>query len=399
MAVSDVGFRMCVLVFPFRDSSYDCGQRFLDTLVTLIRPSCRTLSVVGGHLGDLEWANVRVVSVWSPRVSRCGDSLPAKALRLVLGQLRLTWEVVRCWRSTDVFATYLSDGLVALPMLVARMLRRRLLIVYTGSAAESLATRASLLSRVASAVAAALSEVEYSLADAIAVLSLSEAEQGRLRKHRAKMQRLTGPDSRFVTGNSYTDFEAFSLGPPPLQRPALVAFVGRLAPEKGAREFGLGVALLAKEIADLEVVVCGDGPLRAELAAMLHDALPEQHVDIRGTVPHAEVSRVLRTARFLVVPSHTEVLATVAVEAMACGAVCCATPVGATGDIVIDGVTGFIVPGPVPLDIRDTVLRAWEHPDLDGIQVCARQFAVDHFSFEAVQHRWRRVLQRMMEAA
>ncbi|MBN1153245.1 MAG: glycosyltransferase [Dehalococcoidia bacterium] len=340
---------------------------------------------------------MHVRSFRTPKVPPKGDNLLQKALRLMLGEMLLSWGVLRYWRATDVFATYLSDGASTLPLLLARLLGRRILIVYTGSCADSLASAGSLKFRTAARFAAALSDMEYSLSDWIAVLSLTECANRRLAKHRFKIERLAGADSSFIAGNSYVDFRAFSVGPLPRQRPPTVAFVGRLMPEKGALEFGVGAAQLLETLPDLEVVVCGDGPLRGELTRALSLAFSPGKMSVRGAVSHQEVAEVLRHVRFVVVPSLTEVVAAVAVEAMACGAICCATPVGATPDVVINGVTGFVIPTPGAADIRDTVLRAWASPDLDGIQLRAGQFAVEHFTFEAVQRRWRRALQRMSE--
>jgi glycosyltransferase involved in cell wall biosynthesis len=92
----------------------------------------------------------------------------------------------------------------------------------------------------------------------------------------------------------------FVADPGPRERPPsssrTVLFVGRLSPEKG-----LEVLLDAWRIADeerLELVVVGDGPLRAELE---RTAPPSAR--FTGRVPPGEVKRLMLRSRALVFPS------------------------------------------------------------------------------------------------
>jgi glycosyltransferase involved in cell wall biosynthesis len=93
----------------------------------------------------------------------------------------------------------------------------------------------------------------------------------------------------------------------------------------------------------LRVRVIGAGPDQQEMIA----ALTEAGVTFRHdeTVPWDEMSAVFCDARLLLLPSRREPWGLVCNEAMQCGTPCLVSPyVGAADDLVIDQVTGRVLP-------------------------------------------------------
>ena len=70
---------------------------------------------------------------------------------------------------------------------------------------------------------------------------------------------------------------------------------------------------------DTELVICGTGPLRDELAAQARARGVADHVTLAGLVANDLVADYNRAADVFVLPSQLEALPTVAVEALACG--------------------------------------------------------------------------------
>ena len=92
--------------------------------------------------------------------------------------------------------------------------------------------------------------------------------------------------------------------------------------------------------------------------------------------------RYLNHLRIFVLPSYTEGLANIMLEAMACGTPVLATPVGAVPDVIVDGKTGFIMENSSPECIAANVIRALEHPDLEGVSLRARALVEREYTFE-----------------
>lgn len=98
--------------------------------------------------------------------------------------------------------------------------------------------------------------------------------------------------------------------PPPEMRQ--VIFAGRLAPEKN-----LPVVLeAAKALPDLDFVIAGDGPLRAEIEAAARE-LP--NIRLTGWLDRRSLRKEVDASSLLLLPSHMETFGTVALEAMARG--------------------------------------------------------------------------------
>lgn len=114
--------------------------------------------------------------------------------------------------------------------------------------------------------------------------------------------------------------------PPSTSRTVL--YVGRLTEEKGVRTLLEAWALA--QPSDLELLVVGDGPLRASLAA---DAPPG--VTFTGFQPSEEVSRSMFAARALVFPSRWyEGQPVTVLEAMARGLPVLASDLGGTPELL-----------------------------------------------------------------
>ena len=93
----------------------------------------------------------------------------------------------------------------------------------------------------------------------------------------------------------------------------------------------------------LRVRIVGTGPDQQEMIAALTEAgVAFRHDEI---VPWDEMSAIFCDARLLLLPSWREPWGLVCNEAMQCGTPCLVSPhVGAADDLVIDGVTGRVLP-------------------------------------------------------
>jgi glycosyltransferase involved in cell wall biosynthesis len=148
--------------------------------------------------------------------------------------------------------------------------------------------------------------------------------------------------------------------------PPEVLYAGRLSPEKGVEE-------LVAASRGLNLVVAGDGPLRALVPKAL------------GFVPHDELERLYARAAVVVCPSRREGFGVACLEAMAHARPVVATAVGGLRDLVLDGETGLVVPPRDPLALRAALERLLGDPGLRGrLGAAGRLRAQERFSWPAV---------------
>jgi len=129
----------------------------------------------------------------------------------------------------------------------------------------------------------------------------------------------------------------------PSNAPALtdLIFVGRLAPIKRVDLFLQAIKQIQGKMPKISAVVVGDGQLRDSLERLANDLGISRNVQFVGQQP--EVGVWLRQARIFVLTSDSEGLSLALVEAMLCGLPAVVSRVGDLGDIVEDGVSGYLV--------------------------------------------------------
>ncbi|WP_051176433.1 glycosyltransferase [Luteimonas mephitis] len=116
----------------------------------------------------------------------------------------------------------------------------------------------------------------------------------------------------------------------------LVAYVGRLVPEKGIRELLDAAQALSATCPQLELALVGEGPMKAEIEARIK-ASPQLRMHMPGARPPADVARWMAAADLVTLPSYSEGHPNVLVEALACGRAVVATDVGGIPEVVDDG--------------------------------------------------------------
>lgn len=122
----------------------------------------------------------------------------------------------------------------------------------------------------------------------------------------------------------------------------LVATAGRLSPEKNHLGLVDAATRVLAKIPNLYFVVFGEGFLRSELEKAVVDAGIGHRFFLPGF--RSDVRSILHEIDIFVLPSHTEGLPNVVLEAFACRKPVVATNVGGTPEVVRQGENGFLVP-------------------------------------------------------
>ncbi|MDD5669999.1 MAG: glycosyltransferase [Candidatus Omnitrophica bacterium] len=154
----------------------------------------------------------------------------------------------------------------------------------------------------------------------------------------------------------------------------IVAIIGRLVPQKG--HILLFEALEKLNNPKIKTLVVGDGPL---FETLFREGGRIIFTGLRKDVPHI----LNEIVDIVVLPSLREGLPIIALEAMSAGKPIIATSVGGNSEVVVDGVTGLLVPPKNVYALSDAIEKLAGNKEL-RLQMGenGRKRVVDDFSLE-----------------
>lgn len=218
-------------------------------------------------------------------------------------------------------------------------------------------------------------------ADALRAVSDSSRQQIQaLAPHKPLMQFMSWTDSAAFTEAAATT------AAPPSQRCDLV-YSGVLVPRKGVHVLLDAFAQARPHIpqkAHLWLIGQAANPdYAAELRAQVERLGLREHVTFVDHLPQAELARYMTRGRAFVLPTFSEGLPKVIVEAMLCGTPVIASAVDGIPEIVQDGVQGYLVPPGDVQALANKLQYIFSGADVDALGQQARTFATRFYSPEA----------------
>ncbi len=208
---------------------------------------------------------------------------------------------------------------------------------------------------------------------------------------REKVVTIHGIDpEKVVVVPNYVDTDRFRpSGTFPEEPPRQICFVGRLVPQKNVTSLLEAVART-----DLEVLLVGNGPLRANLEQAA------QRLDLRaqflGNLPNADLPELINRCGLFVLPSHYEGHPKALLEAMACGVPVIAADSPGIREVIRHGETGYLC-GISSESIREAIETLRSSPQLCArLSAAARKYVVDNFSLDRIAEQEFALLQEII---
>lgn len=293
-------------------------------------------------------------------------------LNCIISQLKISYHILNCFSNIDSWIFFMGETFI-IPISLLKLLRKKSILCLSGSIEKDVTLRVPSLSKLI----ILNGKIGLKLSDYIIVYSKRLISEWNLGEYNQKI---------FVGSRHYVNFEDFNINRELSKRSNLIGYIGRLSPEKGSMNFAESVKILKKE--NLKFVFIGDGKLRTSIEQYIIENDLHSHLEYLGWVPHNNLPSYLNNLKLLVIPSYTEGLPNIMLEAMACGTPVLATPVGAIPEVIKDGKTGFIMENNSPECISKNIFRALEHPQLENIVQNAKEFIIENYTYEAALERY-----------
>ncbi len=221
-----------------------------------------------------------------------------------------------------------------------------------------------------------------------------------------KVRRAGVPERRILVIRNAIRAERFAEPDPAFRQRLLALFptppsrvigaAGRLSPEKGFGVLIESARRVLREEPTAGIVVFGDGPLRTSLARQIESAgltgrfvLAGFRTDLDHYIPWFDV---------MTLPSFTEGLPNVVLEACAAGVPVVATAVGGTPEVIDDGDNGYLTSPGDANRLAACLLAVLESDEARrGMGQRGQQRVREEFTFEVQARQYRRLFAELVE--
>ena len=371
--------RIGVLTAPL----YQAGTIPLSNLTRVLREISTKVVLITGNAGYDFFKGDANLTVRGLRFTE-GRSLVSRLMKHVVLEFRLSSMLMRESKSLDVWIFFIGGESLILPLITCKILRIPAIQAFAGSSVVSRHAKKDRFAGFASLV----SSVVCGLSDRLVFYSRDLPAAWGLSRYSHKTS---------IAHEHYLD-PSFLTPVVPIQgRPPVVGHIGRLSREKGTDLFLKSIPLIRSRKPDVRFRVVGDGELKGELEVQARKAGGGM-IETSDWIPHDQLPGLLSGLKLVVLPSYTEGLPNLMIEAMARGTIVVATPVGAVPEFVKNGETGFLIEDNSPEGIAKTVLSALGHAGLDHISHEARKLVEGEFTLENALRGWGRVVYATLSA-
>jgi glycosyltransferase involved in cell wall biosynthesis len=175
---------------------------------------------------------------------------------------------------------------------------------------------------------------------------------------------------------------------PPTGPPLRVLYVGRLAAEKGVGVLLRALCILRREGVEVSSTLVGGGAEAQSHASFIAESGLRSVVELAGPVSRSSLAPLFASHQVVCVPSLSDPLPTVVLEALALGRPVIGSQVGGIPSLVTDRVNGLLFPPGDASALADRLRELASSPDLArSLSAHARPSVLPRLSWKQVGQR------------
>jgi len=339
--------------------SHPSAKAFLEKFVRIIKEVSNKTYVISGDsppaYDNVSWIKLRIAP---------GGSLLRRFIVFMKSQIKLLRPLIKSRKDYDS-AIILPTSFV-LPTVFLRLAKKRV-AVFVAQKSDNPVMRF-------------LCRLNFMLSNLLIVEANNVVTDWKIEKFSRKI----------VIGSIFVDATFFRVTKEFWKRENVVGYVGTLIERKGISKLLESVSFLQNS--KVRFVIGGIGELEDLVRKY---SLEKDSISYIGLVPEEELKNFYKELKLFVLPSRSEGVPNVLLEAMACGTPVLATPVGGIPDLIKDSETGFIMESDSPECIAKNIERAINHPRLDIITKNALNLIEREYSYEAAVERYEKIIKNL----
>jgi glycosyltransferase involved in cell wall biosynthesis len=241
-----------------------------------------------------------------------------------------------------------------------------------------------------------MDRINLRLMDHVVAVSIGQAEKvtrAGVASDKLTVIRNSSRLQAFITPDLAARADLISLFPVQGAVRRVILGAGRLSPEKGFDLLITAAQQALPKLPGIGIAVFGEGKERERLEQQIERSGLADRIILPGHTK--ELDRLIPWAESLVIPSYTEGLPNVALEASAASIPTIATRVGGNPEIVVDQVTGLLVDSGDSTALADAMVRLHSDAGLRRrLGQAARDRVEAEFTFNAQAEAYKKLLAR-----
>jgi glycosyltransferase involved in cell wall biosynthesis len=357
-------YRIGIITMPM----VKAGVIPLSNLITIIYSISKNIFLITGDEGyDFFKEDMRIkIFRLSPKN---GHFFIKRILNYISVQLEISLYIFKTRREIDFFIFLFGGDALLLPMLTAHLLRKKVLLMFAASSTKIHTSRNDPL-------VLGLKILQFmtcTFADTIIVYTKPIIDDYSLNRWTPKI---------VIARHHYVDFDGFKIKKEYHSRECIVGYIGRFNEEKGIIHLLHAVPECVIQKQNIKFMFIGDGALRKTIEQYILDNNLSDKVTLLGWISHDNLADYLNQLKLLVIPSDTEGLPNIMLEAMACGTPVLATSVGAIPTVIKNRENGFILENNSPQCITSNIIKILDYDNSVKVIKNAYQVIQNNFTLE-----------------
>lgn len=339
--------------------SHPSAKAFLIKFTNIIKAISNVVYIISGDKPP-DYDNVSWIELM---YYRRGSSF-SRCIEFVKIQIKLLWMIAKMKRYYDV-VVILPTAFV-FPTVFLRLTRKKVGVF--------------VAQKPSNPVLELLCCLNFKISNLIIIESSNVIKDWRIDKY----------EDKIIKGSIYVDTNFFRKEKEIWERKEVVGYIGNLEERKGINELLKAISLLnSASKYNIGFKIGGTGNLENITKSF---ATRTENTTYIGFVQDEYLPKFYNELKLFILPSYSEGLPNVILEAMACGTPVLATAVGAIPDVIKNGKTGFIMENNSPACIAENIIKALKHPNLNIIVKNANELTKKEFTYEAAVKRYTRII-------
>lgn len=367
-------------IILFGNTSTHRGKRVkIDKFVDLVGEVSNKIMVVSGRAPRKKSENIVWINVGYNKNKK--SNIVFRLLEYIYIELKLFFRLLRGLNKEDSqYSLTLFLLPYLLPMLVMRIMGKKVIRYQAGTPGKG----SKGMARIKEVI---FKDIPSQLSDIIIVQTEGCIEFQNLSKYREKVS--------ICKFGGYVDVERFNANETCSMKENNIGYLGYLVEKKGIKNLIKSIQKIRNKEKNIKLIIGGEGPLKEKTEQLVEDMCLEDSVEFKGWVDRENIPSFLRNLKLLVIPSVSEGVPTVGLEAMASGTPVLATPVGGIPDIIEDKETGFIIRNNSPDCIAENILRALNYQEFDNVIKKSRDLVAKKFGRKKVVREYKDIIDQI----